>query len=318
MSTQSNSNTNAGARNKWLWLGGLVALLVVLVVLGVALALNRSGQNGGSESAPNSAPVVTPGANAPADPHALAAGSFAEAGKTWGEIEQARAGLDQAIQTEKLEQVHQAAFAVRDQVRRLPEHSAALPAPQRQELQAHVQHVDQLAQMLDEAGDTKNVRSTHQHHVALNDTLAKIRALYPEGALPAGSAANGTGGMTGGMMDDDKMGGMSGGMSGGMMDDKMGGMSSGGMKNAPSGGMSGGMMNDDKMGGMSGGSGMSGGKGMSGGMMDDDKMGGMSGGGMPADQKAPAKKAPAKQAPGKKAPAQDGGSMGGGGMGGHM
>lgn len=285
MSTQSNTNTHAGARNKWLWLGGLVALLVVL---GVALALNRSGQNG-PESAANSAPVVTPGANppganAPADPHALAAGSFAEAGKTWGEIEQARAGLDQAIQTEKLEQVHQAAFAVRDQVRRLPEHSAALPAPQRQELQAHVQHVDQLAQMLDEAGDAKNVRSTHQHHVALNDTLAKIRALYPEGALPAGSAANGTGGMTGGMHG------------GGMMDDdKMGGMS-----NLPGGGMGSGMM-DDKMGGMGGG------------MMDDDKMGGM-GGGMPGDKKTPAKKAPAKKDPAHPAPAP----QGGGGMGGHM
>jgi hypothetical protein len=255
MSTQANPNTSPRPRSKWLWPGVLVALLAVL---GVVLAVSRGGRERAPENSANPAPTVaSPGTTPPgSDAPTAASGSFAEAAKTWSEIEAAKAELDNAVSAEKLDRVHPAALEIRDHVRRLPETSTGLPEPKQQALRTHMQHVDQLAQMLDEAGDSKNVRATHQHHAAMNEALGQIRSLYPEGVLPAQSPMDGIDdkmqgqGMGGGMMDDDKMGGMGmkgaskggkSGMSGGMMDDKMGGAGMGGM------------MDDDKMGGMGGG-----------------------------------------------------------------
>lgn len=218
-------------RTTWIWAGGLSAAL-----LGAALAgCGRRDSTTDTAAGPGTPPATTAPATI-ATGTATAAGSFEDVTKTWREIGQARADLEEHIRAKQLDQVHSAAFEIRDLVRTLPEKSAALPEDSRKSLEAQVKNVDQLARMLDEAGDSHNMPSTHTHQVAMNDALNAIQGLYPPGALPS----------EGRMHDDDQHGGR-------MRDPSMPAMGkSGGMpgkgKPAQGGGMGGGM-GDDKMGG---------------------------------------------------------------------
>jgi len=278
MNPQVNPSPNTGAstgRNtKWLLFGSLIALVLLV---GVAFTAYRSGQNSTSNSTPSLSPQ-TPNSATSGVSSTLANASYEEAARTWKQIEDARTEMNGALESEKLDQIHHSAFEIRDQVRKLPDVSPALPEQKRQELNAEVKQVDRIAEMLDVAGDANNVKSTHQHHRAMDEALVRIRSLYPEGVLPSHGPMHG--------MGDDKMPGpgmggkgMGGKGMGGMMRDKMG----------PAGAMGddkmdpGKAMGDDQMGGGMtdapdpGKSGMGGG-GM--GAMMDDKMGGGMGMGM--------------------------------------
>lgn len=111
------------------------------------------------------------------------ADSFTAAAATWKEVESANAELDAVIKANKLAQVHEAAFKVRDLVKKLPADSQSLAADKQSTLTTQVKNVEQLAGKLDEAGDSKNMAATKDNQTGLNDTLDVIKGLYPAGAL---------------------------------------------------------------------------------------------------------------------------------------
>jgi hypothetical protein len=80
-------------------------------------------------------------------------------------------------------------------VKELPGESAALPADRREKLGSHVRQVERLAGVLDEAGDSGNAKSVHEHHKAMDEALDAIRGLYPAGVMPG--RAHGDRGMPG-------------------------------------------------------------------------------------------------------------------------
>lgn len=190
--------------------GGLGATL-----LGVTLA----GCGGKSETTTTNTTSLEPTAATPraaSNDETDSTGGFENAAQTWGQIEMARAALDKVVMGKNLKPVHETAFKLRDLVKALPAQSLALPDNKRKSLQAHVTEVTQLVEMLDKAADANNVKSTHEHHAALNEALDMIKGLYPAEAFGSNmhmSGSNRNGGMSGNAMSDDQMGasGMSGG-----------------------------------------------------------------------------------------------------------
>lgn len=88
--------------------------------------------------------------------------------------------LEELVATGNLKQVHEHAFAIRDLVRALPEHSAALAAEARTRVSANVKFVDTLAARLDESGDANDKTATASNLKKLEDVLARIRVEYPK------------------------------------------------------------------------------------------------------------------------------------------
>ena len=152
----------------------------------LAVALTGCGGNNAATTttAPNTttAPINAPKMDTTA-PKTASAASFKEAAATWKKVEAANAELDQVIKSGKMNQVHEAAFKVRDIVKTLPAQSQSLPADKQQTLTSQVKNVEQLAGKLDEAGDSKNMAATKDNQAGLNDALDIIKGLYPAGAL---------------------------------------------------------------------------------------------------------------------------------------
>lgn len=111
------------------------------------------------------------------------AASFKGAAATWSKITTANAALDKVIKSNKLSQVHEAAFALRDIVKTLPAQSQALSPDKQKTLATQVKNVEQLAGKLDEAGDSNNLAATKDNQAGMNDALDIIKGLYPAGAL---------------------------------------------------------------------------------------------------------------------------------------
>lgn len=181
-----------------------------LLAAPLAFILAGCGGGGANTATPtNNATADSANANANANAGANASGgAYREAGMTWGHVEEARAELDAVIKANKLDEVHEAAYKVRDAVRELPGQSASLPAESRQKLDAQVKQVERLADMLDEAGDSNNAKSVHEHHKAMDEALDVIKALYPAGVMPGRAHGDK------GAQDKPGMGGEMGGMSG--------------------------------------------------------------------------------------------------------
>lgn len=160
--------------------GGLLAASLAFILAGCG----GGGGNANTATATNTATANTSNASATGNAGAnTSAGTFREAGVTWGRVEGARGELDAVIKGNKLDEVHEAAFKVRDAVRELPGQSAALPPESRQKLDSQVKQVERLADMLDEAGDSNNAKAVHEHHKAMDEALAAIKALYPAGVM---------------------------------------------------------------------------------------------------------------------------------------
>lgn len=111
------------------------------------------------------------------------AASFAGAAAVWKQVAAAKASLDGIIKARQLARVHEAAFKARDIVRALPGKSGALAGDKQKTLAAQVKNVDQLASLLDEAGDAGKLKETQENQAALSEALDIIKSLYPTGAL---------------------------------------------------------------------------------------------------------------------------------------
>ena len=178
--------------------------VIVVSLLLAALAVAFAGCGGGGDNADGTTAANTPSPNtAKANANVAAPeGSFREAAATWERVEEARAELDRVVGENKLDEVHEAAFKVRDAVKELPGRSASLSADARQRLDSQVKQVERLAGMLDEAGDSNNAKAVHEHHQAMDEALEAIRGLYPAGVMPArpreGSGGHGMEGGRGG------------------------------------------------------------------------------------------------------------------------
>lgn len=168
-------------------LGGLSTL-----VLGAALA-GCGGNNADTSTTPDTTPDTTTTTTTPPTTTApktgtttvapTGAASFKDAAATWKQVTAAKAALDGVIKAGKLKAVHEAAFKVRDIVKTLPAKSQALSADKQKTLAAQVKNVEQIAGMLDESGDSNNMKATQENQASMSDALDIIQGLYPAGAL---------------------------------------------------------------------------------------------------------------------------------------
>lgn len=109
--------------------------------------------------------------------------SFTEAAATWKQVTEAKSALDNLIKSKKLSTVHEAAFKVRDLVKKLPSQSSGLGADKQKSLATQVKNVEQLAGLLDKAGDSNNLQDAQDNLVGLGDALDTIKGLYPADSL---------------------------------------------------------------------------------------------------------------------------------------
>ena len=163
-------------------LGGLSTL-----ALGAFLS-GCGGNTADTSTSPDTAPATTttapPTATVPTTTVAPAgAASFKEAAATWKQVTAADAALDKVIKSKNLKTVHEAAFKVRDIVKTLPAKSKSLSADQQKTLASQVKNVEQIAGMLDESGDSNNLKATQENQASMNDALDIIKGLYPASAL---------------------------------------------------------------------------------------------------------------------------------------
>ena len=115
--------------------------------------------------------------------------SFAAVRSSWSKIEASATELDKTIKAGKLAEVHEVAFAIRDDIVTLPAKSAALPADKKKKLAGYVQTVSATAKALDEAGDSKNLKGVKAGQARMKTTLQAIKALYPAGTFAATSGS---------------------------------------------------------------------------------------------------------------------------------
>ena len=108
---------------------------------------------------------------------------FDGAASIWKKVMAKSTALDQTIMKKDLKHVHEAAFAVRDQVKLLPAQSKALSKDNLAKLGKGVKTISSLAAQLDEAGDNKKQGDAEALNKKLHTVLGAIKALYPVGAL---------------------------------------------------------------------------------------------------------------------------------------
>ena len=94
------------------------------------------------------------------------------------------AAFDKIVKAKKWKEVHEAAFAVRDDALLLPEASKALAKDKMAKLKEHLKMVGSLAGELDEAGDANNGKLVGTLATQFRTNVNAIAALYPKGALP--------------------------------------------------------------------------------------------------------------------------------------
>lgn len=100
----------------------------------------------------------------------------------WQSIDKETEQLAALIQSNKLEDVHHRAFAIRDLVAALPSHSASLGADKVAAVKANSKFVAALAERLDATGDAKDKAGTAANFEKLKGVLKTIRSSYGETA----------------------------------------------------------------------------------------------------------------------------------------
>lgn len=110
-------------------------------------------------------------------------GGFSAASAVWKNVQAKAAVLDQTIRAKRLKTVHEAAFALRDQVKLLPAKSKGLSPAIQAKLAKGVKTVASLASQLDEAGDSGQQAEAEALNKKMHTVLGAIAGLYPPGAL---------------------------------------------------------------------------------------------------------------------------------------
>ena len=116
-------------------------------------------------------------------PPVKAMSNFKEAATVWKKVEAKVKLLHKTIDAKRWKSVHEAAFAVRDQVALLPSKSKGLSSDNQKKLAKGVGTVKKLASDLDEAGDGGKGAEVEALHKKLDIVLGAIKGLYPAGAL---------------------------------------------------------------------------------------------------------------------------------------
>jgi hypothetical protein len=96
----------------------------------------------------------------------------------WQAIDKQAEELSKTINSDKLGEVHHYAFAIRDLVDALPEHSSQLSADKLDQVKANVKYVDTLAQRLDANGDANDKDGVKTNATKLQKLLESIRSNY--------------------------------------------------------------------------------------------------------------------------------------------
>lgn len=108
---------------------------------------------------------------------------FAAVSAAWAKIEASAADLDKTVKAGKLGDVHEVAFAIRDDVVTLPAKSAALSADKKKKLAGYAKTVSEIAGLLDKYGDAGDAKGVKAQHERMKTTLKSIKALYPAGTF---------------------------------------------------------------------------------------------------------------------------------------
>ena len=120
---------------------------------------------------------------APATPAAEAKVQIpATADAIWQAIDQKSDELAKLSQSGSLGDVHHIAFAIRDLVAALPEHSKTLSADQQSKVQGGVKFVATLAERLDASGDANDKAGVQDNYDKLKKVLESLRANYSDKA----------------------------------------------------------------------------------------------------------------------------------------
>lgn len=137
----------------------LVKQFIGAIVLGTSLALAGGGVNAAETEAKVAIPATASG--------------------IWQAIDNHIAKLKELIAQNKLDTVHEHAYAVRDLVRALPSHTQGLSAEALAKVQANARFVNTLAERLDASGDAKDKTGTESNLRKLEAVLKQTRAQYP-------------------------------------------------------------------------------------------------------------------------------------------
>lgn len=108
---------------------------------------------------------------------------YKEAAEVWDRVLACKAAFDHVVEEKNWKSVHEAAFAIRDEVLLLPDASKSL-GDHLAKVKEQVKHVGELAEQLDEAGDAGNGPKVESLAKEMSETLYGIAAHFPEGALP--------------------------------------------------------------------------------------------------------------------------------------
>lgn len=100
-------------------------------------------------------------------------------GKIWESIQKKNDELKNVIETNKLKEVHEYAFAVRDLVKTLPDQSSGLGADKVDMLKMHVKEVEKAADLLDKYGDDNDMKNTKTNYEIFIKHLQTIKEMYP-------------------------------------------------------------------------------------------------------------------------------------------
>lgn len=107
-------------------------------------------------------------------------------GGIWHDVKAHEEELGKLIAGNKLDNVHEVAFDIRDLVNALPAKSKELAADNLAKLKADAKFVADLAKRLDKSGDAKDQAGTEASYKKLQGVLKTIESLYPPGTLESG------------------------------------------------------------------------------------------------------------------------------------
>lgn len=103
----------------------------------------------------------------------------------WGEIQEHEAILKETIATGELDQVHEAAYEIRDMVKALSEKSSTLAPENLNNVKRGSERVAAIASELDKYGDAGDPAKTQEQFQELTKELAFIQSQYPAGVSGA-------------------------------------------------------------------------------------------------------------------------------------
>ena len=98
----------------------------------------------------------------------------------WQAVDREMAEMQKLIDAGTVEDLHHRAFAVRDLVAALADHSSALAPDKLEKVKGDSKFVATLASRLDEAGDSKDKAAASANFAKLENLLKSIREYYPE------------------------------------------------------------------------------------------------------------------------------------------